>query len=115
MILKVISDLLAIVDHTVDTSDLHMVAWQILGNSDPIVIMTFTSAASVFLDGTVKAFRKGGFPRKWPNVVCSDNRNNFRLLISKWDSLGLGEFISSPSRKYHLLLRNGSDEIIRSG
>ena len=27
--------LILAVDHTVDPDDLHMVAWQILGNSDP--------------------------------------------------------------------------------
>ena len=65
---------IAVVDHTVDTSDLHMVAWQLLGNTDPVRDHDHISPSSVILDGTVKAFRKGGFPRKWPNVVCSDDK-----------------------------------------
>jgi len=101
---------IAVVDHTVDTSDLHMVAWQLLGNTDPVRDHDHISPFSVILDGTVKAFRKGGFPRKWPNVVCSDDKT-ISIIDQKWDSLGLGEFISSPSKKYHRLLRNGNDEI----
>ena len=67
--------LITVVDHTVDYSDLHMVAWQLLGNSDPNRDHDiFIRGSSVILDGTVKAFRKGGFPRKWPNVVCSDDK-----------------------------------------
>jgi len=101
---------IAVVDHTVDIFDLHTVAWQLLGNTDPVRDHDYISTSSVILDGTVKAFRKGGFPRKWPNVVCSDD-NTISIIDHKWDSLGLGEFIGSPSEKYQPLLRNGSDEI----
>jgi 4-hydroxy-3-polyprenylbenzoate decarboxylase len=101
---------IAVVDHTIDTSDIHMVAWQILGNTDPVRDHDHISPSSVILDGTVKAFRKGGFPRKWPNVVCSDDKT-ISIIDNKWDSLGLGKLISSPSKKYQQLLRNGNDEI----
>jgi 4-hydroxy-3-polyprenylbenzoate decarboxylase len=62
-------------------------------------------------DGTIKAFRKGGFPRKWPNVVCSDNVT-ISTIDQKWKSLGAGEFINSPSTRYIRLCRRGKDEIL---
>ena len=77
------------VDHTVDPFNLHMVAWQILGNSDPRRDHEYLNSSSLLIDGTAKTFRKGGFPRKWPNVVCSDNET-ISSIDNKWDSLGLG-------------------------
>jgi 4-hydroxy-3-polyprenylbenzoate decarboxylase len=103
--------LIVMVDHTVDVDDLFMVTWQILGNTDPQRDHEFISPSSVLLDGTIKAYRKGGFPRKWPNVVCSDNQT-ISTIDQKWESFGLGEFISSPSRRYIRLCRGDSDEIL---
>jgi 4-hydroxy-3-polyprenylbenzoate decarboxylase len=100
-----------IVDHTVDVGDLFMVAWQILGNTDPQRDHEFISPFSVLFDGTIKAYRKGGFIRRWPNVVCSGNET-ISVIDKKWDSLGIGEFISSPSIRYIRLSRKGADEII---
>ena len=53
--------LILAVDHTVDPDDLHMVAWQMLGNTDPVRDHEYISPSSVFIDGTIKAYRKGGF------------------------------------------------------
>ena len=103
--------LIIIVDHTVDVTDLFMVTWQLLGNSDPQRDHEFISPQSVIIDGTIKAFRKGGFPRKWPNVVCSDSET-ISTIDQKWNSLGIGEFINSPSTRYIRLCRRGSDEIL---
>jgi 4-hydroxy-3-polyprenylbenzoate decarboxylase len=106
--------LIVVVDHTVDVNDLHMVAWQLLGNSDPQRDHEYISSRSLLIDGTIKAYRKDGFPRKWPNVVCSD-LNTIASVNQKWDSLGIGEFISSPSAKYLKLCRTGTDEILTAG
>lgn len=103
--------LIIIVDHTVDVNDLFMVAWQLLGNSDPQRDHEFTSPRSVSFDGTIKAYRKGGFSRKWPNIVCSGAKT-ISTIDQKWDSLGIGELITSPSARYLRLSRNGADEII---
>jgi 4-hydroxy-3-polyprenylbenzoate decarboxylase len=100
-----------VVDHTVDVNDLFMVTWQLLGNSDPQRDHQFISPFTVLIDGTIKAYRKGGFPRKWPNVVCSDI-HTISTIDRKWESLGLGEPIYSPSLKYIRLCRKGTDEII---
>ena len=102
--------LILIVDHTVDVNDLFMVVWQLLGNSDPQRDHEFISAGSLLLDGTIKAYRNGGFPRKWPNIVCSDNITISAIDV-KWESLGIGKFINSPSARYIGLCRKGTDEI----
>jgi 4-hydroxy-3-polyprenylbenzoate decarboxylase len=63
------------------------------------------------IDGTIKTYRKGGFPRKWPNVVSSANET-ISAIDQKWESLGIGSFINSPSTRYIRLCRRGNDEIL---
>jgi 4-hydroxy-3-polyprenylbenzoate decarboxylase len=99
-----------VVDHNVDTEDLFTVAWQALGNSDPHRDHTFITASALMIDGTIKAFRSGGFPRKWPNIVCAADET-ITVVDHRWESLGLGPFIQSPSLKYRALLRHGKDDI----
>jgi 4-hydroxy-3-polyprenylbenzoate decarboxylase len=106
-----IFSLIVAVDHTVDPGDLYKVAWQVLGNSDPQRDHEYMSPVSVFIDGTIKAYMKGGFSRKWPNVVCSDIET-ISAIDLKWESLGIGPFINSPSIKNRGLCRNGTDEIV---
>jgi 4-hydroxy-3-polyprenylbenzoate decarboxylase len=103
--------LVLVVDHTVDTNDLFMVVWQLLGNSDPRRDHIFISPSSVLIDGTIKAYRRGGFLRKWPNVVCS-SVETISAIDKKWESLGIGSFIPSPSLRYLKLCRKGKDEIV---
>jgi 4-hydroxy-3-polyprenylbenzoate decarboxylase len=99
------------VDHTVDTGDIYTIAWQLLANSDPLRDHYQVSPFSMLIDGTIKLFRKGGFPRRWPNVVCSD-AITIENVDKKWATLGFDSFISSPSLKYEKLIRRGTDEII---
>jgi len=99
------------VDHTVDLNDYFMVAWQLLSNSDPFRDNALITPSSLFIDGTIKAYREGGFPRKWPNIVCSDSET-INNIDKKWDSLGFDRFLPSPSLKYTRLLRTGDAEII---
>jgi 4-hydroxy-3-polyprenylbenzoate decarboxylase len=103
--------LILAVDHTVDPFDYFMTTWQMLGNTDPQRDHEFISPASLFLDGTIKAFRKGGFTRKWPNIVCS-SVTTINSVDQKWESLQIGSFITSPSLRYKKLLRDGDDEVI---
>ncbi len=100
--------LVLVVDHAVDLDDLYVVAWQILGNSDPRRDHCFIGPDSVLIDGTIKLYRPGGFPRPWPNVVCSDNAT-IESVDTKWNALGFDTFVPSFSRKYERLLRNGKD------
>jgi 4-hydroxy-3-polyprenylbenzoate decarboxylase len=102
--------LILTVDHTVDAGDLYMVAWQVLGNSDPLRDHYYFSSSSVLIDGTIKARKEGGFPRRWPNVVCS-GLETISSIDQKWESLGIGPLIPSPSLKNIRLCRGGTDEI----
>lgn len=98
------------VDHTVDTNDIFVVTWQTLANSDPIRDHEFLNDSAVFIDGTIKTLAKKAFPRRWPNVVCSAEET-ISIIDKKWDTLGLGVQIPSPSLKYSTLRRRGKDEI----
>ncbi len=106
-----IFSLVVTVDNTVDPYDLFKVAWQVLGNSDPQRDHEYISPNSVLIDGTIKAYRKGGFPRKWPNIVCS-GIETISAIDRKWESLGLGPLIPSPSVQNLGMCRDGQDEII---
>jgi 4-hydroxy-3-polyprenylbenzoate decarboxylase len=99
------------VDHTVDVNDLYLATWQILGNSDPRRDIEYMSDNSLFIDGTIKSFHSKGFPRRWPNIVCSD-KETIERVDKKWESLEIGAFIPSPSLKNSPLYRDGGDEIV---
>ncbi len=103
--------LIIAVDHAVDLTDNFIISWQVLSNSDPMRDHKYLSAACLFIDGTTKAFREGGFPRKWPNIVCSDEET-VSAVDSKWETLSLGGFIKSPSAVYKKMQKNGTDEVI---
>ncbi|MCJ7447406.1 MAG: menaquinone biosynthesis decarboxylase [Bacteroidales bacterium] len=103
--------LILAVDNTVDINDFFTVAWQVLGNSDPQRDIEYIFDNTIFIDGTIKAYRTGGFPRKWPNVVCSSHET-INIIDQKWGSLGIGPFIPSPSIKNSGLIREGDDELI---
>lgn len=109
--MKGIARLILAVDHTVDPDDLFTVAWQILGNTDPGRDIEYISDDTLFIDGTIKAFREGGFPRKWPNPVCSSEEIINRI-DNKWESLGIGPLLPSPSARYSELCREGSDSVL---
>jgi 4-hydroxy-3-polyprenylbenzoate decarboxylase len=99
-----------IVDHSVNVNDCFTVAWQALGNSDPVRDKYHNPGKFILFDATIKAFRPGGFARRWPNVVCS-NPETIMKVDEKWNVLGIGEFIHSPSLKRINLIREGTEEI----
>lgn len=99
------------VDHNADENNLFTVAWQVLGNSDPKRDIDFITDNIIFVDGTIKAFRNGGFPRKWPNIVLSSVKT-IKDIDQKWDSFGIGPFIPSPSLKCSHLSYEGNEEVI---
>ena len=102
--------LVLVVDSTVDIYDWFSVAWQILANTDPGRDLIFLPDNIILIDGTIKAFSRRGFPRKWPNVVCSCE-DTVKAVDMKWDSLGLGPMIPSPSLKSLRLIHGGGAEV----
>lgn len=99
-----------LVDHLIDVNDYFTIAWQVFGNTDPIRDHTYISGTSLLIDATIKAFRPGGFSRRWPNVVCS-SPETIEMVDLKWDTLGLGGFLASPSLKTNILKRDGNEEV----
>ena len=97
------------VDKTVDVNDLYDIAWQVLGNSDPLRDAELIAENLLYIDGTAKIYRSGGFTRRWPNVVCS-SVDTIERIDKKWESLDIGSLIPSPSIKNSLLLLPGKAE-----
>jgi 4-hydroxy-3-polyprenylbenzoate decarboxylase len=92
-------------EHTIDISDIADAVWRFSNNVDPkrdafvIEAMEENSSSHVGFDGTRKTKELDGFTRDWPNILA-----NTQEVIDKvdamWPTLGLGELIPSPSRKY---------------
>ena len=98
------------VEGTVDIYDWFTVAWQVLGNTDPVRDIIILSENTILIDATIKAFSRKGFPRKWPDVVCS-GEDTIKVVDLKWESLGIGPFIPSPSLKTLKLIRGRGAEV----
>ncbi len=97
------------VEHTVDANDLTTALWRFCNNLDPkrdnILFQrpslhepgkTFTCLG---LDGTRKTKQHDNFQRDWPNIIVADEVT-IKAVDEKWNDLGLGEFLSSPSLKF---------------
>jgi len=93
------------VDHWADTSALADIAWLVLNNIDPSRDINI-QAHTLFVNGTAKSKTLDNFDRPWPNVlVMSDDI--IKKVDEKWDGLGLGKFIASPSLKYKNMVSKG--------
>jgi 4-hydroxy-3-polyprenylbenzoate decarboxylase len=86
-----------------DLQDLFMLVWLTGGNLEPerdiSITLTAENKKIVFIDCTIKTEINDGFKRDWPNVVVMDE-TTISNIDRKWASLGLGDFINSPSRKF---------------
>lgn len=102
--------IVVLVNKAVDISNMNQVAWQVLGNSDPGRDASVLSERLLFIDGTPKVFRKPGYPRRWPNVVVSAPETVNAVDI-RWESLGAGPFIKSPSASCSSLMLPGDAEV----
>ena len=51
------------------------------------------------MDSKIKHKGKKGFTRDWPGKALS-SKETIEIIDKKWDLLGLGELIPSPSRKF---------------
>lgn len=92
------------VEHTVDPNDLPVALWRFCNNLDPkrdhhLYRGAGNYPACMGLDGTRKTKEYDNFTRDWPNIIVADDET-IRSVDEKWDQLGLGTFIPSPSRKF---------------
>jgi len=107
-----LSGLVIAVDSAINPNNTYTAVWHMLGNSDPLRDHEFIGN-TLFIDGTTKIFRQEGFPRRWPNIVCSDD-DTIKAVDNKWNSLELGDFLPSPSLQLRLLKHDGKDEAIKT-
>lgn len=96
------------VEETVDPNDLAVALWRFCNNLDPkrdYFIRKRTSQhpgkyyACIGFDGTMKTQELDDFQRDWPNIIVADEAT-ITAVDQKWETLGIGEFIPSPSLKY---------------
>ncbi|HNW99635.1 MAG TPA: menaquinone biosynthesis decarboxylase [Bacteroidales bacterium] len=82
------------------------VVWSVLNNIDAVrdCYIIETNNKKLIIDGTRKMPDDGTYKRLWPNVNVMDAAT-IENIDKKWKSLGVGEFISSPSLKYKALLK----------
>jgi len=90
-----------LLDDTVDIHDFDTVCWLACANIDPERDIKLASAPrqQLVADACMKYPHSYGFPREWPNVVTASEAT-IRAIDEKWEGLGLGNFVSSPSLKF---------------
>ncbi len=98
------------VEHTVNANDLASALWRFCNNLDPrrdhfvekreALSSPGKYIACIGFDGTMKTKEFDDFYRDWPNIIVSDE-DTIASVDKKWESLGLGKFISSPSLKFN--------------
>jgi 4-hydroxy-3-polyprenylbenzoate decarboxylase len=108
------------VEHTVDANDLPTALWRFCNNLDPkrdhilhkekgtrtkdqetsnLKRETGNYSACMGFDGTRKTKEFDDFQREWPNIIVADNAT-IQTVDEKWNDLGIGKFIPSPSLKF---------------
>lgn len=94
-------------DETVNIMDLHVALWQFCYAVDPVrdhflSIRKGTGnsySSCIGFDGTKKTMEFDSYERKWPDLVAADDET-IQSVDSKWEQLGIGTFVSSPSLKW---------------
>jgi 4-hydroxy-3-polyprenylbenzoate decarboxylase len=97
------------VEHTVDPNDLPTALWRFCNNLDPkrdhLLVQRASSRdeqktfACIGLDGTRKTRELDNFQRDWPNIIVASEAT-IEAVDQKWQQLGIGSFIPSPSLKF---------------
>jgi 4-hydroxy-3-polyprenylbenzoate decarboxylase len=115
------------VEHTVDPNDLPTALWRFCNNLDPkrdhilykgqgtrnqltgqagkeeVTSNQEPKTSDYFtcigFDGTRKTKEFDDFHRDWPNIIVADGKT-IKAIDEKWNELGIGEFIPSPSLKF---------------
>jgi 4-hydroxy-3-polyprenylbenzoate decarboxylase len=97
------------VEHTVDATDLPIALWRCCNNLDPKRDHLLTGRSSgidpakkfvcLGLDGTRKTKELDDFDRDWPNIIVAADET-IKAVDEKWERLGIGPLIPSPSLKF---------------
>ena len=97
------------VEHTVNANDLAVALWRFCNNVDPkrdsMLVQRQSSTeqqltvACMGFDGTIKSKEFDNFQRDWPNIIVA-SAETIEAVDKKWENLGIGEFIPSPSLKF---------------
>ena len=95
------------VEDSVDANDLTVALWRFCNNLDPkrdhIICRQLADdgryIACMGFDGTIKTKSFDNFQRDWPNIIVSDSET-IASVDKKWNQLGIGAFIPSPSLKF---------------
>ncbi len=100
------------VEHKVDIEDIADVLWRFCNNLDPKRDHFFAGPSQSILgmDGTRKTKSEDGFNRPWPNIIVS-SPETIASVDEKWNDLGLGPLIPSPSLKYQSQLYGEDAEV----
>ncbi len=86
------------VDSSIDCSIIADVLWRACNNADARRD-SYILNQILIVDGTTKTKALDHFDRDWPNILTHDDAT-IATVDAKWNKLGLGDFISSPSLKY---------------
>lgn len=73
----------------------YLLLWLSAGNTDPMRDI-YIIENTLFADCRAKLGGINGFNRRWPNIVCMDDKTILKV-DGRWQELGIGEFIVSPS------------------
>ena len=92
-----------------DPNDLTTALWRFCNNLDPkrdhVLVKrpafadTHKSFACMGFDGTIKTSELDDFHREWPNIIVADDAT-IDAVDKKWNALGIGSLIESPSLKF---------------
>jgi 4-hydroxy-3-polyprenylbenzoate decarboxylase len=94
-------------DEAVDVQDLHTCIWLLGNNIDPERDCKIVNG-QLLIDATLNAAK---MQRPVPNVVCTSDEI-IRRVDSKWETLGIGSFVPSPSKLRAALNPNAAAERI---
>lgn len=95
--------IIVIVDKEISIKDIDLLVWYASSNTDPardcFLVEQNEGMSTLVVDGTRKSFPIDEFPRNWPGVVATSSET-IDLVDAKWEKLGLGPLISSPSARF---------------
>ncbi len=91
-------DINIIVDPHIPLDDNYTLLWLWGSNCDPIRDSKF-EGESLIMDSRTKVKGVNGFTRDWPEFALS-SEETIKSVDLKWDKLGIGSFIESPSLKF---------------